>query len=127
MGGLVARSMLEDMCVQFEQDKNKFTLKEFPKKSVNGKIEQFEKQSSPCTNPFNSYAPIKVNKFITIGTPQRGAPKSFSLWETGDVGLTDGSAFDFVVKSQLIGLAATNQDLFNVIHGYNPQIPNGIV
>ena len=133
MWWLVARAMLEDMCVEYwkdEQNGNK-TVKNYPTDDTffaNGDIISFP--SFSCINPYpteSTGTKIKVHKFITIATPHRGSPKSLALWERWDIELTDGLSFWKVIKSQLTSFLGTDQNLYQLIHWYSEKIPNGIV
>ncbi|NDK07825.1 hypothetical protein EOM39_01105, partial [Candidatus Gracilibacteria bacterium] len=137
MGGLVARAMLEDMCVEkgyqnglmkiiLRDDNNKITYFD-SKKEMNGKIQNFD--SYPCQNPYSSSnisKDIKVNKLITIATPHRGSPKAFAIWEKGDIEMTDGFMVGyFGIKNQLN--VSSDLGLYKLIHGYDNKVPNGVV
>ncbi|MDP2090823.1 MAG: hypothetical protein Q8K30_04465 [Candidatus Gracilibacteria bacterium] len=113
MGGLVARTMLEDMCVS-EKSLEYYHNRERLEK---GEMKDFI--SSPCRNY------TRVNKFITIATPHRGSPSSLAIWEKGDIGQTETYVKGSVLKGQLGVL--TDNGLYELIHGYNKKLSNGIV
>ncbi|MDD3303215.1 MAG: hypothetical protein PHN31_06685, partial [Candidatus Gracilibacteria bacterium] len=127
MGGLVARAMLEDMCVEIKDiDGLKFIEGFSVKDSVNGIISSLKTIS--CQNPYSSNTiskEIKVNKLVTIATPHRGSTKAFSIWERGDLEMTDGFLVGIGIKGQ-IGVMS-DLGLYKVIHGYDTKVPNGIV
>lgn len=132
MGGLVARSMLEDMCVKVWIENKHFSIEGYYE--LNEKWEKprrnwllFKPKSISCTNPINPNQPIKVSRLITISTPQRGSPKSFPLWEKGNMLFADGLEFDFGIKSQINTYSLSDKELYKNIHGYSEKIPNGIV
>ncbi|NDK09030.1 hypothetical protein EOM39_07380, partial [Candidatus Gracilibacteria bacterium] len=129
MGGLVARAMLEDMCVNFDfnNKKNTYLLANNPEKETNGNIFNFP--TTLCLNPYSSSTiskEIKVNKLVTIATPQRGSPMAFPIWEKGDIEMTDGFLRGIALKGQL-GVFTSDSGLYKTIHGYDRSIPNGIV
>ena len=131
MWWLVARAMLEDMCVEYGDDDfngNKVILDYNASNERNWELQLFP--SKLCTNPYpteSTGTKIKVHKFVTIATPHRGSPKSLALWERWDIELTDGLAFGKVIKSQLTSFLGTDQNLYQLIHWYSEKIPNGIV
>ncbi|MDD3646141.1 MAG: hypothetical protein PHH06_01905 [Candidatus Gracilibacteria bacterium] len=129
MGGLVARSMLEDICVDFKYKNGILDYSEFPRESVNGRIKNIH--TIPCKNPFPTDTigeNIKVNKFITISTPQRGAPKALPIWEHGDIEMTDGFFQGIALKFESgLQFYLTDGNFYDLIHGYKDKVPNGIV
>lgn len=125
MWWLVARSMLEDMCAKLYGSNNELL---FPKDKINWELKYFDTIS--CKNPFPSDTiseNIKVNKFITISTPHRWSPKALPIWEHGDMEMTDWLAWT-AIKLKVNGiLGFTDEQLYDTIHGFDEQIPNGIV
>lgn len=113
MWWIVARAMLEDMCISdLELNYIKNTIQ--PR---NWKIRNLE--SIECKYPF------KINKFITISTPNRWSPMSFPVWEKGDLWKTDTLLKEFALKGQIGSF--TDNNFYNIIHWYDENIPNGII
>ncbi|MDD2871580.1 MAG: hypothetical protein PHS49_06330 [Candidatus Gracilibacteria bacterium] len=123
MGGLVARTMLSDMCAS-EDDLKNYYKKEVVENKVtisnpnDGKgIKSFK--STSCDNF------TRVNQLITISTPQRGSPNSFPMWTKGNMYKTN----EYIQSELLQGQLGTksNQELYAMIHGHNSKLPNGII
>jgi len=111
MWWLVARAMLEDICASREDIKNYY------KKNKKWKIKYI--RSRTCDNY------TRVNKLITISTPQRWSPNSFPMWTKWNINWTTAVGQATVLKAQL--WVGKNEDLYKVIHWYDEKIPNGIV
>lgn len=113
MWWLVARTMLSDMCASDDELKgyyNKKWLKDWQLKSFS---------SNFCWNY------TRVNKFITIATPQRWSPGSFPVWEKWDIWQTETYVKWSVLKWQL--WVFTDLWLYKIIHWFTDKIPNWIV
>ncbi|MDD2870779.1 MAG: hypothetical protein PHS49_02215 [Candidatus Gracilibacteria bacterium] len=113
MGGLVARAMLSDMCA----DESEYIAYYNSKQRANGQLKYFK--NNDCDNF------TRVNQFITIATPNRGAPKSFIIWEKGDLEKTEGFTKSVLLKGQL-GVTF-DLGLYEILHGFKESIPKGIV
>ncbi len=111
MWWLVARAMLEDMCAS-EKD-----IDNYYKNTKKWQIKNIK--SDFCYNF------TRVNKLITISTPQRWSPNSFPLWTKWDIHNTTELVQSLVLKNQL--WVFKNDDLYKIIHWYDTKIPNGIV
>ena len=130
MWGLVARSMLEDMCVKYDLKESwKFEINWYfddSKYFANWKLQEF--LSYPCQNPYPSNTiskEIKVNKLVTIATPHRWSTKAFSIWERWDLEMTDGFLVWIWIKGQI--WVMSDLWLYKVIHWYDTKVPNWIV
>ncbi len=111
MWWLVARSMLENMCASDYDIKNYYKyIKKWKLKKIS---------SSNC----NNYT--KINKFITISTPQRGSPWWLPIWTKWDINQTEEWGKAFVLKMQL--WVYTNDALYKIIHWYNKKVANWII
>ncbi len=113
MWWLVARTMLSDMCAS---DK---AIKYYHNRDGLVKWELKDFVSSSCGNF------TRVNKFITIATPQRGSPWSLAIWEKWDIWQTETYVKWSILKNQL--WINTNQWLYELIHWYNNKLANWIV
>lgn len=128
MWWLVARAMLEDMCVTYWKDDKYWNkiIQDYSNDVKNWKIQNFD--SYPCNNPYSSSTiskEIKVNKLVTIATPQRWSPKTFPIWEKGDIEMTDWFVQWIALKNQLD--VSTDLWLYKLIHWYDTKVPNWIV
>lgn len=128
MWWLVARAMLEDMCLEI---KSKDWIKFIDWISINNPV-KWKIANIPivkCNNPYNSKSiskEIKVNKFVTIATPHRWSPKAFAIWEKWDIEMTDWFIQWYVwVKGQL-GVS-TDLWLYKMLHWYDAKIPNWVI
>lgn len=131
MWWLVARAMLEDMCAWYNKLNDwSFDIPSFPRWDnyvANWILPKI--QSVPCINPYSSKTilkNIKVNKLVTIATPQRWSPKAFPIWEKWDIEMTDWFWVWYIgIKQQLD--VNTDGWLYKLIHWYDNKIPNWIV
>lgn len=112
MWWLVARAMLEDMCA------TDLALKDYYNRDGLQTWELKNFTSSKCNY-------TKINKLITIWTPQRGSPGSFPMWTKWTIGQANPWIDSKVLKWQL-GISY-DEELYKLIHGYNDKLPNGIV
>ena len=111
MWGLVARAMLEDICASDE------AIETYYDNIIPWKIKEIK--SSSCENF------TRVNKLITIGTPHRGSPGSFPLWEKGDIDRSTTADQAFWLRTQLWERLDTS--IYKAMHWYSDKIPNWIV
>ena len=132
MWWLVARAMLEDMCVDYTKNTDWWIkeIKEYdPEEIKNWHL--FFPKSSPCTNPYptpSTWTKIKLNKIITISTPHRGSPKAFPIWEKWDIEKTDWFIQWRVLKTQVSQLISTSDTSFyQTLHWYKDKIPNWFI
>jgi len=119
MWWLVARSMLENMCVDLNKIKSN---------KVRWKINK--STTIPCKNPYFSdtiWKDIMVNKLITISTPHRWSPKSLPLWEKWDIVATDWFWSWNWLKYKLWLFLKGKEALYKLIHAYDDKIPNWII
>lgn len=113
MWWLIARAMLENICASEEEYKKYYLNLD----KANWKIKNFK--TSFC----HHYT--KINKFITIATPQRWAPKSLIIWEKWDLEKTDWLIKGQLLKQQL--WVFTDKWLYNIFHWYDKKIWKWIV
>jgi len=119
MWWLVARSMLENMCVDLSKIRNT---------QSNWKIKDYKIIS--CDNPYSSYTiwkKIMVNKFITISTPNRWSPKSMLVWEKWDINKSDGFWAWNWLKAKLWLFFWSDKSLYDLVHWYNKKLAKWIV
>lgn len=121
MWWLVARAMLEDMCISDTEleDYKKIT-------QSNWLIKSFK--STACSDQ------TKINKLITISTPQRWSPRSLPMWEKWNISEVEDIMTSLWLKSQFSEESILNagnylydQQLYERIHWYETWIPNWMV
>ncbi len=111
MWWLIARAMLQDMCASRED------IKDYYKNTKKWQIKYIN--SSFCNNF------TRVNKLITISTPQRWSPNSLPMWTKWDINATNAFKQSVALKTQL--WVASNHELYKVIHWYDEKITNWII
>lgn len=131
MGWLVARSMLEDMCIWYNKlDNWNFDIPSFPRWEnyiANWTLPKLK--SILCSNPYSSSTiskNIKINKLVTISTPHRWSPIALPIWEKGNMEMTDGFWRWHALKFALWN-TITDKTFYNQIHWYRKEVPNWIV
>jgi len=119
MWWLVARSMLENMCV----DLNKITNNKIKWKINKSKI-------ISCENPYSSntiWKNIVINNLITVSTPHRWSPKTLPLWEKWNITTTDWFWTGNWLKYKLWLFWKSDEALYKIIHAYDNKISNWII
>lgn len=118
MWWLVARAMLEDMCVKYEYKGNwEINFIEHNDNIKYWRLTEFE--SVPC-----KYRP-KLHNLVTISTPHRWSPKALPMWEKWDFHMVEKFFLALPLKLQFWDI--TNRELYRKIHGYHSKVPNGII
>ena len=112
MWWLVARAMLEDMCASDEEILNYYNLSTIQE----WKLKVFS--SNKCNY-------TKINRLVTISTPQRWAPSSFPMWTKWDIRRTDALFKSVFLKWQL--WVSLDEEIYKLIHWYDTRALNGIV
>lgn len=111
MWWLVARAMLEDMCAWEDE------INSYYDNNMSWNIKYIK--SKKC----NNYT--RINKFITLWTPNRWSPKTLALWEKWDIDTVENFFVWTPLKLQLWVLS--NKELYWVIHWYNNRFINWII
>ena len=111
MWWLVARSMLEDICASNDD------IREYDDNTKKWKIKYIK--SNSCYNF------TRINKFITISTPNSWSPGSFPLWEKWDLERTTENTQAKWLRTQL--WVYTDKWLYRMIHWYNDKLKNWII
>ena len=112
MWWLVARAMLEDMCASDDELVNYYNK---------NNVEKWKLQNI-SSNKCNY---TKINKLVTISTPNRWSPTSFPMWTKWDIWRTD-SLFKSVFLKWQLGVSS-DEEIYKLIHWYDSKVSNGIV
>jgi len=116
MWWLVARAMLEDICVKYWKNNGEYkTISKYNSDEKEWTLETFTQTS--CTNPYptpSTWTKIIVNNLITISTPHRWSPKSLPLWEKWN--LDQVEKFFVAIPLQIQLWSITNKSLYKTIH-----------
>ena len=117
MWWLVARAFLEDMCIKYENNNNIIKINNYDNKLKNWKLIDYTSWS--CNNN------IKINKLITLSTPNRWSPKSYVIWEKWELDKVESFFTALPLKLQLWNF--TNKSFYNLLHWYDKNLPNWII
>jgi len=124
MWWLVARAMLEDMCATDDAIKNYY--KDQKQKSwAQMYSEHYDWTWIKDIETEKCYNFTRVNNFITISTPHRGAPSSFPMWTKWDIHKTEAFIKSEVLKYQL--WVDNSDELYKIIHWFDEKLFNWIV